>query len=414
MADVSSKELYEFKKTLKELSNKRGRGTELVSVYIPPTKQLSDVGKHMRDEMGQSANIKSKQTRKNVQSAIAVILESIKLYRQPPENGLVLFVGMIPKGGPGTEKMEKYIIEPPEPVTTYWYKCNNEFFVEPLEYMIEERDVYGVAVIDRNEATYATLKGKKETILGHLTSGVPGKHKAGGQSQRRFDRVIEDEAREFLKRIAKRINDEFLPLKDDLKAVVIGGPGFTKNDLVDADYIQYEIKDKIIATVDTSYTGEFGIREVINKSTDLLNELDVLHEKEIIQKFLGELRKDNGLYSYGEEEVRNNLIIGAVDTLLLSEDLSSMRKTFKCGSCGYETGITVKDQSEADAIEERCPECNEMLKEESSELLVDDFVDMAEEMNSNVEFISTETEEGMQLYRAFGGIGAILRYYVGH
>ena len=414
MADVSSKELYEFKKTLKELSNKRGRGTELVSVYIPPTKQLSDVGKHMRDEMGQSANIKSKQTRKNVQSAIAVILESIKLYRQPPENGLVLFVGMIPKGGPGTEKMEKYIIEPPEPVTTYWYKCNNEFFVEPLEYMIEERDVYGVAVIDRNEATYATLKGKKETILGHLTSGVPGKHKAGGQSQRRFDRVIEDEAREFLKRIAKRINDEFLPLKDDLKAVVIGGPGFTKNDLVDADYIQYEIKDKIIATVDTSYTGEFGIREVINKSTDLLNELDVIHEKEIIQKFLGELRKDNGLYSYGEEEVRNNLIIGAVDTLLLSEDLSSMRKTFKCGSCGYETGITVKDQSEADAIEERCPECNEMLKEESSELLVDDFVDMAEEMNSNVVFISTETEEGMQLYRAFGGIGAILRYYVGH
>ncbi|WP_295725798.1 peptide chain release factor aRF-1 [uncultured Methanobrevibacter sp.] len=409
MSEVSSKELYEFKKTLKELSQKRGRGTELVSVYIPPDKQLSDVGKHMRDELGQSANIKSKQTKKNVQSAIEVILQSIRLYKQPPENGLVLFVGMIPKGGPGTEKMEKYILEPPEPIVTYWYKCNNEFFLEPLEYMIEERDTYGLAVVDRKEATIATLKGKKINIVSHLTSGVPGKHKAGGQSQRRFDRVIEDEAREFLKRIAKRINDEFLPLKDDLKAVVIGGPGFTKNDLVDADYIQYEIKDKIIATVDTSYTGEFGIREVINKSTDLLNELDVIHEKEIIQKFLGELRKDNGLYSYGEEEVRNNLIIGAVDTLLLSEDLSSMRKTFKCGSCGYETGITVKDQSEADAIEERCPECNEMLKEESS-----DFVDMAEEMNSNVEFISTETEEGMQLYRAFGGIGAILRYYVGH
>ena len=368
----------------------------------------------MRDELGQSANIKSKQTKKNVQSAIEVILQSIRLYKQPPENGIVLFVGMIPKGGPGTEKMEKYILEPPEPVTTYWYKCNNEFFLEPLEYMIEERDTYGLAVVDRKEATIATLKGKKITLVGHLTSGVPGKHKAGGQSQRRFDRVIEDEAREFLKRIARRINDEFLPLKDDLKAVVIGGPGFTKNDLVDADYIQYEIKDKIIATVDTSYTGEFGIREVINKSTDLLNELDVIHEKEVIQKFLGELRKDDGLYSYGEEEVRNNLIIGAVDTLLLSEDLDSMRKTFKCGSCGFEKGITVKNQSEADSLEERCPNCNELLKEDSSELLVDDFVEMAEEMNTSVEFISTETEEGMQLYRAFGGIGAILRYYVGH
>ena len=220
MAEVSSKELYEFKKTLKDLSEKRGRGTELVSVYIPPSKQLSDVGRQMREELGQSANIKSKQTKKNVQSAIEVILQTIKLYNKPPEHGLVLFVGMIPKGGPGTEKMEKYVMEPPEPVTTYWYKCNNEFFLEPLELMIEERDVYGVAVIDRKEATFATLKGKKETILGHLTSGVPGKHKAGGQSQRRFDRVIEDAAREFLKRIGTHMNEAYLPLKDDLKGLL--------------------------------------------------------------------------------------------------------------------------------------------------------------------------------------------------
>ena len=414
MAEVSSKELYEFKKTLKELSNKRGRGTELVSVYIPPDKQLSDVGKHMRDELGQSANIKSKQTRKNVQSAIEVILQRIRLFKQPPENGLVLFVGMIPKGGPGTEKMETYVFEPPEPITTYWYQCNNVFFLEPLEYMIEERDTYGLAVVDRKEATIATLKGKRINIVSHLTSGVPGKHKAGGQSQRRFDRVIEDAAREFLKRIASHINDEFLPLKDDLKAVVIGGPGFTKNDLVDADYIQYEIKDKIIATVDTSYTGEFGIREVIEKSVDLLDDLDVMHEKKVVQKFLSELRKDDGLYSYGEDEVRNNLIIGAVDTLLLSEDLDYMRKTFQCSNCGFEKEFTVKTQSEADAIDERCPECNEVLKEVSSELLVDYFVDKAEEMSTTIDFISTETEEGMQLYRAFGGIAAILRYYVGH
>ena len=225
MAEVSSKELYEFKKTLKELSNKRGRGTELVSVYIPPDKQLSDVGKHMRDELGQSANIKSKQTKKNVQSAIEVILQSIRLYKQPPANGLVLFVGMIPKGGPGTEKMEKYILEPPEPITTYWYKCNNEFFLEPLEEIIEERDTYGLAVVDRKEATIATLKGKKVNILTHLTSGVPGKHKAGGQSQRRFDRVIDLAAHEFKKRIGEHMNDDFMDLKDDLK-----GGGFRTKD----------------------------------------------------------------------------------------------------------------------------------------------------------------------------------------
>ena len=100
------------------------------------------------------------------------------------------------------------------------------------------------------------------------------------------------------------------------------------------------------------------------------------------------------------------------DTLVLSEDLTSMRKKLVCPSCGSEKEITVKTQVEADNINERCPNCNEVLKEESSEDLVDELVAKAEEMNANVEFISTETEEGMQLFRAFGGIAAVLRYYV--
>ena len=412
MADVSSKELYEFKKTLKELSEKRGKGTELVSVYIPPDKQLSDVGKHMRDELGQSANIKSKSTRKNVQSAIEVILQRIRLFKKPPANGLVLFVGMIPKGGPGTEKMETFVFEPPEPVTTYWYQCNNEFFLEPLEYMIEERETYGLAVVDRKEATIATLKGKKVNILTHLTSGVPGKHKAGGQSQRRFDRVIDLAAHEFKKRIGEHMNEDFLAL-DELKGVIVGGPGFTKEEFVKGDYLNYEIKDKVIATVDTSYTGEFGIREVIDKSADILNDLDVMHEKKVVQKFLKELIKDKGLASYGEDEVRNNLIIGAVDTLLLSEDLLAVRKVLKCQNCGRVTEVTVRNQEEFEKLETKCDDCNDSLKEESSRTLIEDFVEKAEEMDTDIEFISSETEEGMQLLKAFGGIAAILRYHVG-
>lgn len=412
MAKATSKELYEFKKTLKELSGKRGKGTELVSVYIPHDKQLSDVGKQMRDELGQSANIKSKSTRKNVQSAIEVILQRIRLFKQPPENGLVLFVGMIPKGGPGTEKMETYVFEPPEAITTYWYQCNNEFFLEPLEHMIEEHETYGLAVIDRKEATIATLKGKKVTILNHLTSGVPGKHKAGGQSQRRFDRVIDLAAHEFKKRIGDHMNEDFLAL-EELKGVIIGGPGFTKEEFVKGDYLNYEIKDKIIATVDTSYTGEFGIREVIDKSADILNDLDVMHEKKIVQRFLKELIKEKGLAAYGENEVRNSLIMGAVDTLLLSEDLVAIHKVLKCPACGEAKELTVKNEAEYSKADYRCEKCNESLKEESSLDLIDDFVEKAEEMDTTVEFISSETEEGMQLLRAFGGIAAILRYHLG-
>ena len=364
----------------------------------------------MRDELGQSSNIKSKSTRKNVQSAIEVIIQRIKLFKQAPENGLVLFTGMIPRGGPGTEKMETYVLEPPEPITTYWYICDSTFYLEPLEEMVSERDVYGICVIDRKEATIATLKGKHINVIATLTSGVPGKHKAGGQSQRRFDRVIEDAAREFLKRIGRHVNEAYLPIKDDLKGVLLGGPGNTKIDFYEGDFMQYEIKDKVITTVDTSYTGEFGIREVIDKASDTLEELDVMKEKKIVQKFLHELINDKtGLASYGEDEVRRNLQIGAVDTLLLSEGLKLKRVTMKCPQCGWTKNITPRKKSD---LEFTCDKCNERMKEDKSVDLVDTFVEMAEEVGSHVELISTETEEGMQLYRAFGGIAAILRYHI--
>ncbi len=409
MSEPSSTELFEVKRTLKELSEKKGRGTELVSVYIPPDKQISDVVKHMREELSQSANIKSKQTKKNVQSAIEVIMQRMKLFRRPPEKGLVLFVGMIPKGGPGTEKMETYVFEPPEPVQTYTYHCDSQFFLEPLEEILEDKEIYGLAVIDRKEATIAIMKGKRVDILKTLTSGVPGKHKAGGQSQRRFDRLIELAAHEFLKRIGEHMNESFLTI-EGLKGVIVGGPGHTKEDFINGDYLHHEIKQKIITTVDTSYTGDFGIREVIDKSMDILTEIDIMKEKKLVQRFLTELIDENGLASYGEAEVRQNLINGAVEVLLLSEDMKSKLYRYECSSCGHVKEKTIKN--EAEIKDKICENCGEVLKSSSSTDLIDDFLNMAEEVGSEVEIISTETEEGMQLLRAFGGIGAILRYRV--
>ncbi|NYB51204.1 MAG: peptide chain release factor 1 [Methanobacteriaceae archaeon] len=409
MSEPSSTELYEVKKTLKELSDKKGRGTELVSVYIPPNKQISDVVKHMREELSQSANIKSKQTKKNVQSAIEVIMQRMKLFPKPPERGLVLFVGMIPKGGPGTEKMETYVFEPPEPVQTYTYHCDSQFYLEPLQEILEDKEIYGLAVIDRKEATIALMKGKRIDIVKNITSGVPGKHKAGGQSQRRFDRLIELAAHEFLKRIGEHMNEAFLDV-EGLKGIIIGGPGHTKEDFVNGDYLHHEIKQKLITTVDTSYTGEFGIREVIDKSMDVLTEIDIMREKKLVQRFLTELVDENGLASYGEREVRQNLINGAVEVLLLSEDLKSKRYTYQCTSCGAEEVTTIKDGVEAQ--DKACDKCGDTMKASSSKDIIEEFVDMAEEVGSEVEIISTETEEGMQLLRAFGGIGAILRYRV--
>jgi peptide chain release factor subunit 1 len=146
----------------------------------------------------------------------------------------------------------------------------------------------------------------------------------------------------------------------------------------------------------------------MEKSMDVLTEIDVVREKKLVQKFLVELINEHGLASYGEAEVRRNLELGAVETLLLSEDLKSKRIKYKCQSCGKTVQKTIKNENEVK--DKTCPDCNEKMKVDEAEDIIDDLVDLAEEIGSDVELISTETEEGTQLLKAFGGIGAILRY----
>ena len=66
------------KRRSKNWRHRRETGRELITLYIPPDKQIYDVTGQLKDEYGQCANIKSKQTRTNVQSAISSILSRLK------------------------------------------------------------------------------------------------------------------------------------------------------------------------------------------------------------------------------------------------------------------------------------------------------------------------------------------------
>jgi len=171
------------------LASKEGRGTELITLYVPPGRRIHEVMANLREEYGTASNIKSRTTRKNVQDAIDRTTQRLKLFKEPPKNGLVIFCGAIPRDGPGTEKMETYVLEPPEPINVYFYRCDAKFHTEPLLAMITERDAFGVIVIDSQEATVGIVRGQRMEVLQEFTSGIPGKHRAGGQSARRFERI---------------------------------------------------------------------------------------------------------------------------------------------------------------------------------------------------------------------------------
>src|SRR5216117_197805 len=202
-------EKYKFRRALEEIEAAQGRGTELVTVYVPPERPISDVTNYLRGELSQSSNIKSAGTRKNVTQAIESAMQRLKGYRMPPPTGLVVFTGHVSVGADQT-KMVAYVLEPPEPVASFRYRCDSRFYTEPLHEMLAEKDVYGLIVIDRNEATLGVLRGKRIETIKNLESLVPGKHRMGGQSARRFERLIELAAHEFYVKVADIATEAFL------------------------------------------------------------------------------------------------------------------------------------------------------------------------------------------------------------
>jgi peptide chain release factor subunit 1 len=399
---------YEFRRKLEELRIYSGRATELISLYIPPTKQIHEVTSYLRNEYSQSSNIKSKSTRKNVMAAIESITNRLKAFKKPPENGMVFFVGHTAIAGDQTQ-MVSHIIEPPDKIITFLYRCDSAFYLELLEDMLTEKDVYGLIVIDRSEATLGFLRGKRITPIKNIQSLVPSKHGRGGQSQRRFERLIEIAAHEFFKKVGGLANDTFLEEKD-LKGVLIGGPGSTKVFFMERDYLHHEIKKIIVDSFDTGYTDEYGLKELMDKATERLSGIELMKEKKLLKRFVDEIRKpEGGLAVYGEDEVIRALQLGAIDTLLISESMRKRRVKLSCSKCGFQKEQTIQEEN---VHLGDCPNCQGSLTVGENLDIIEELIKAAEGFGTNVELISSDSEEGEMFLRAFGGLGGVTRYKV--
>jgi peptide chain release factor subunit 1 len=286
--------------------------------------------------------------------------------------------------------------------------------MEYLQEQLKEKETYGIVVIDANAAALATLEGSRLQIIREETSGVPGKHRAGGQSARRFERLREMHLLSFYKRVGNHANTIFLALPN-LKGLIIGGPGSTKYDFEKGDFLNYMLKDKILDTVDTAYTDEQGVKEVVERAPEILKRVRYVEERKVVQALLYEIGHDTGLVTYGEKEVKRALESGIVKTLTLSEALDIARVTVKCNNCDYERQETMKEQTlpafEQSLIGQPCPKCTApSLSLADTEDLVDVYAELADRAGANVEIVSVETEEGQMLKNSFGGIAAILRF----
>jgi peptide chain release factor subunit 1 len=405
---LSAMARYELKRHLEDIAKYSGHATELISLYIPPNRQISFVTNYLRNEFSQSSNIKSKSTRKNVTSAIESILSRLRSFKKPPENGIIFFVGHVATSANQTQ-MIQHVVEPPLPITTFLYRCDSKFYLEPLTDMLVDRDTFGLIVVDRSEATIGFLRGKRVEVIKHIPSRVPSKHGRGGQSQRRFERLIEIAAHEFFKKVGDVTNDTFLDEKD-LKGILIGGPGATKEFFAEKNYLHHELKRKIIDLFDTGYTDEYGLRELVENASGALSDLDLVREKKLIQKLMNEIRKaDGGLSIYGEQAVLDAVKDGMIDTLLVSDGLRKYKSKYICPKCGFSIDEVAPNIEKSN---KNCPKCQSEMDLKESEDIIETLSKLADDVGTKLELISSDSVEGDMLLKAFSGLAGILRFKV--
>ncbi len=413
--NVDSVKMYKIRKTLDELTQHSGRGTELISVYIPKGQQLHEIMNQLREEQGTADNIKSDLTRTHVVDSLSKVIQKLKLYKKTPDKGLVVFCGALPREGggpPGSEVVKIYEIDPPKDLTISLYRCDDHFHTDILKEMLQDDNIIGLLAIDAKDAGWGLLHGDKLEVLKETGSGVAGKHRQGGQSAKRFQKLREMELQYFFNRVAETTREYFIDIYK-VKGLIVSGPGPTKEDFIKNEYLEYRLQNNIIATIDASYSGAEGIREAFAKCGDILSNFRMVEEKKIIEKVFQEINTNSGLGSYGLKEVIDMLKNNIADMVVVSDDINMNRIEKTCKRCSkiedelVEQGKMISRKTEMK--NEPCSECKSMDTELINQDLVDYIALIASQTGTKVEVVSGKTEHGVML-GSLGNIAAILRY----
>ena len=195
--------------------------------------------------------------------------------------------------------------------------------------------------------------------------------------------------------------------------LLVGGPGPTKDEFLKGGYLHYELQKKVVAVLDLGYSGREGVRELVEKAGDILKDVRLVEEKKLVQRFLGEVNRQGGLAVYGLPRVMEALQKASADVVLVSDDLDMVRVDAECKKCGTLRSETISATKKIQLRLEMCStpfsKCVATDYSVAEKDLVDVLEEMAFQVGSKVEVISSGTEEGY-LFKSFGGIGAILRY----
>ncbi|KZT74141.1 peptide chain release factor eRF/aRF subunit 1, partial [Daedalea quercina L-15889] len=405
-------QMWKIKKLIKSLDAARGAGTSMISLIIPPKDQISRASAMLTQEYGTASNIKSRVNRLSVLAAITSTQQRLKLYNRVPPNGLVLFVGTI-LTDEGKEKKVSFDFEPHKPINTSLYLCDNKFHTEALQELLESDSKFGFIVMDGNGTLFGTVAGNTREVIHKFTVDLPKKHGRGGQSALRFARLRDEKRHNYVRKVAELAVQHFITNdKVNVTGLVLAGSADFKTELSLSDMFDPRLAAKVIKVVDVSYGGENGFNQAIELAAESLANVKFVQEKKLIQKYFDEISQDTGKYCFGVDDTLKALDLGAVETLIVWENLDITRYVLR-NAAGEEIIVHANKEQEKDREKffdkSTGVEMEQVVEPQS---LLEWFAEKYREFGANLEFVTNRSQEGAQFVKGFGGIGGLLRYKV--
>uniref|UniRef100_A0A803XQT6 Eukaryotic peptide chain release factor subunit 1 n=2 Tax=Aves TaxID=8782 RepID=A0A803XQT6_MELGA len=384
-------------------------GTSMISLIIPPKDQISRVAKMLADEFGTASNIKSRVNRLSVLGAITSVQQRLKLYNKVPPNGLVVYCGTIVTEE-GKEKKVNIDFEPFKPINTSLYLCDNKFHTEALTALLSDDSKFGFIVIDGSGALFGTLQGNTREVLHKFTVDLPKKHGRGGQSALRFARLRMEKRHNYVRKVAETAVQLFISGdKVNVAGLVLAGSADFKTELSQSDMFDQRLQSKVLKLVDISYGGENGFNQAIELSTEVLSNVKFIQEKKLIGRYFDEISQDTGKYCFGVEDTLKALEMGAVEILIVYENLDIMRYVLHCQGTEEEKILYLTPEQEKDKSHFTDKETGQEHELIESMPLLEWFANNYKKFGATLEIVTDKSQEGSQFVKGFGGIGGKLQ-----
>jgi peptide chain release factor subunit 1 len=250
-------------------------------------------------------------------------------------------------------------------------------YIRPLARIADEWESFTLVLLNSHQAKIFSIEMGKAEQQKKLSSDIINKHKKGGWSQARFQRIRKGAIHDFFTEVREYLE------KIHEEQIVLAGPGTAKVQFKDT--LPKHIAEQIVDIIDIDINNE---DEIIKQSLALISGNEEQKSENTVKHLKEEILK-NGLAVYGFEDTLQAAQNGQIDVLVVEKDFHL--KGCLCEHCQILKSGPVKD----------CPVCGNSTTEAD---MIEEIIEFAERTDATIEF--TNDEEMQKL----GHIGGLLRY----